>query len=56
MIKGIIIINSIFSLLLTMSPNLNVRIPVISATHSGAFRPAVAGDSGHSIGAERRWS
>jgi hypothetical protein len=31
-------------------------IPVIPATHSGPFRPAVPGDSGHPVGAERRWS
>jgi hypothetical protein len=28
----------------------------IPAAHSGAFRPAVPGDSGHPVGAERRWS
>jgi hypothetical protein len=33
-----------------------VPIPVIPATHSGPFRPAVPGDSGHPVGAERRWS
>ncbi len=28
----------------------------IPATYSDSFRPAVPGDSGHPVGAERRWS
>jgi hypothetical protein len=28
----------------------------IPATYSDLFRPAVPGDSGHPVGAERRWS
>jgi excisionase family DNA binding protein len=38
------------------SGDIGHRFRLIPAIRSGSFRPAVPGDSGHPVGAERRWS